>query len=218
MHAYVGENDYKVKHYYELVTPTVDVLLTKWASPSIAISFGTSVSKFVGLYQSHDNSGSALTWYQANFKTDEYYNDADPMWDYQGLKWQKGLYMELYALAHVDLRSVFGGYDPSRFYTVNMFIGGGLMFGIDNGGTVKSGAFNTGFINKFRINDYLRIMLAVRGALVADDFDGEMYVVEPSMAHREKNYKMDLDLGVTAGISVFIDRQRSQWTPASRTT
>lgn len=218
MHAYVGENDYKVKHYYELVTPTVDVLLTKWASPSIAISFGTSVSKFVGLYQSHDNSGSTLTWYQANFKTDEYYYDADPMWDYQELKWQKGLYMELYALAHVDLRSVFGGYDPSRFYTVNMFIGGGLMFGIDNGGTVKSGAFNTGFINKFRINDYLRIMLAVRGALVADDFDGEMYVVEPSMAHREKNYKMDLDVGFTAGISVFIDRQRSQWIPASRTT
>ena len=217
-HAYVGENDYKVKHYYELISPAIDVLMTKWASPSIAISFGTTISKFKGLYQSKDNDGSTLTWYQANFKTDEFYYDADPIWAYQELKRQKALYMELYALAHVDLRAVFAGYDPSRFYTVNMFIGGGLMLGFDKGGTVKSGAFNAGFINKFRINDYWRIMLAVRGALVADDFDGEMYVVEPSMAHREKNYKMDADFGITAGISVFIDKQRSQWIPASRTT
>ena len=215
-HVYIGENDYKVKHYYEMITPTIDVFLTKWASPSIAISFGANVTHFKGLYQSEDDG--TLTWYQANFKTDEDYTDADPMWAYQKLKRQNGMYMELYAMAHLDLCSVFGGYNPSRFYSVNMFVGGGVMFGFDEKGTVKSGAFNGGFINKFRINDYWRFMLAVRGSLVADDFDGELYVQEPDMSHRNHNYKMDGEFGITAGVAVFIDKQRSQWIPASRTT
>ena len=215
-HFYLGENDYKVKHYYEMITPTIDIFLTKWASPSIAISFGANVTHFKGLYQSE--ADGTITWYQANFKTDQDYTDADPMWDYQKLKRQNGMYMELYAMAHVDLRAIFNGYDPYRFYNVNMFIGGGVMFGFDKNGTVKSGAFNTGFINKFRINDYWRFMVAVRGSLVADDFDGEIYVQEPTMAHRKKNYKMDGEFGITFGVSVFIDKQKSQWIPASRTT
>lgn len=213
---YLGDNDYKVKHYYELITPTIDMLLTKWASPSIGISFGTSISKFKGLYQSEDDG--TITWYQANFKTDEFYTDNDPIWDYQKLKRQKGLFMELFALAHVDIRNLIGGYDPSRFYTVNMFIGGGVMFGFDKGGTVKSGAFNAGIINKFRITDYFRLMLCVRGALVADDFDGELYVQETNWENRKANYKMDGEFGITAGVAFYIDKQKSQWRPASRTT
>ena len=216
-HAYIGESDYKVKHYYEMICPTIDMLITKWASPSIAISFGTTVAQFKGLYQSRYDESTTF-WYMANFKTDEPYNDADPMYDYQQLKRQNGMYMELFALAHLDIRNVIGGYDPSRFYTVNVFLGGGVMYGFDKGGSVKSGAFNAGIINKFRINDYFRIMLMLRGSLVADDFDGELYVQEPDMLHRQKNYKMDGEIGIIAGVSFFIDKQKSQWTPASRTT
>ena len=213
-HAYIGDNDYKVKSYFEMITfPSIDFLLTKWASPSIGISFGTTIAHFKGLYQSNEDG----FWYMANFKTDDSYN-GNPDYDYQQLKRQSAMYMELFALAHVDLRNLIGGYDPTRFYTVNMFIGGGVMFGFDKGGTVKSGAFNAGFINKFRITDYFRIMLCVRGSLVADDFDGEMYIQEPSLAHRKQNVKMDGEFGISAGVAFYLDKQRAQWTPASRTT
>lgn len=124
-HVYLGENDLKVKSYLEMIAvPTIDISLTKWASPSIGISFNVNISRFKGLYQSSNIDGN---WYNANFKTDEDYTDADPIWDYMKLKKQRGWYTELYALAHLDILNVIDGYDPTRFFAIDFYIGGGVM-------------------------------------------------------------------------------------------
>lgn len=215
-HIYFGENDLKVNHWSELIAAVGDLHITKWASPSIGISIGITSGRFKGLYQStHVEGGS---WYIANFKTDDFYYDADPKWDYMKLKKQKSWFTEYYACAHVDIRTVFDGYDPTRFYSADLYAGGGLIVGYDPGGKIQSGAFNLGIINKFRITNYVRFMLAVRGAFVADDFDGEIYIQEPTQAHRDLNIKMDGDFGVTAGLSILLGKQTSKWNPASRTT
>ena len=215
-HVYLGENDLKVKSYLEMIAvPTIDISLTKWASPSIGISFNFNISRFKGLYQS---SGNDENWYSANFKTDEDYTDADPIWDYMKLKKQRGWYTELFALAHLDLLNVIDGYNPTRFFSIDFYIGGGVMIGMDSGGNITSGAFNTGFINKFRLTDHMKLTLAVKGALIADDFDGELYIQEPTMGHRTANIKMDGDIGLTVGLSVLLGKQKSKWHPARRTT
>lgn len=214
-HLYYGENDDKVKDFTEMIAfPAIDFQITKWASPSIGISLGITTARFKGLYQSRD----AGTWYVANFKTDDFYTRADPKYDYMELKKQRGWFTQYYALAHLDIRNVIGGYDPDRFYSIDMYAGGGLIVGYDENGNVRSGMFNIGVINKFKITDYVRFMVAVRGALISDDFDGEIYVVEPSMDHRKANVKMDGNFGVTAGLSILLGKKMSKWNPASRTT
>lgn len=216
-HVYFGENDDKMKSFGERIGfPAFDFYITKWASPSIGISIGITSGRFKGLYQSnHPVEGS---WYVANFKTDDDYTDADPKWDYMKLKLQKGWFTEYYVLAHLDICNVFFGYNPDRFYMPDLYAGGGLMVGYDKGGDVRSGAFNLGVINKFKITKYIRFMIDVRGAFVADDFDGEIYIEEPSMEHRNANVKMDATLGVTAGVSILLGRSKSKWIPARRTT
>lgn len=216
-HVYMGENDNKTKTFTERIAfPAVDVYITKWASPSIGISAGATFGGFKGLYQSAKISQN--WYYGANYKTDERYYDADPKWDYMELAQQRAFYFELYALAHLDLCSAIGGYNPERFYTADCYAGGGVMFGFDEGGVIHSGAFNAGIINKFRLTKQVRLMITVRGALIADDFDGELYVQEPSMAHRLLNINMDGSIGVTAGVSILLGKRKSQWYPASRTT
>ncbi len=217
-HMYIGENDLKVKSWTELITfPAIDFHITKWASPSIGIGIGITTGRFYGLYQSN-NEWSGGNWYVAHFKTDDFYYDADPKWDYMKLAKQKGWFTEYYALVHVDIRNVFSGYDPDRFYIPDFYVGGGLMVGYDEGGKIRTGAFNVGLINKFRITDLIRFEINLRGALVADDFDGELYVQEPSLSHRIQNIKMDGNIGITAGFSILLGRSKSKWNPARRTT
>ena len=64
----------------------------------------------------------------------------------------------------------------------------------------------------------IRFEINLRGALVADDFDGELYVQEPSLEHRAQNIKMDGNIGITAGFSILLGRSKSKWNPARRTT
>ena len=214
-HIYLGDNDTKVKRYVELIAPAVDVQLTKWASPSIGISFGITAGQFKGLYQSTAVQGN---FYGANYKTDDLYHNADPKWDYMKLAWQNSLFLDIYALAHLDISTLRRGYNPSRFYTADVYAGGGLMLGFDDNGLITSGGFNLGFINKFRITDYVKAMISLRGAFVADDFDGEMYINEGDMDHRNSNIQMDGNIGMTVGVTVHLGKLHSKWNPASRTT
>lgn len=215
-HVYFGENDWKVKNKLEMITyPAIDLNLTKWISPSFGLGFGLTGGHFKGLYQSAekmwgDNSVGA------NFQTPTLYTDADPKYDYQRLALQRGWFADLYVSLHIDWGSVFGGYDPNRFFTVDSYIGGGLMLGFDKPGTIPSAAANLGLLGKFKIGERLKLVLNVRGALVADDFDGELYVQEPSKSHWDANHKMDGNLGITVGLAWNIGKEKSSWTPARR--
>ena len=212
---YYGDNDWKVAKKTEMITfPAIDLYLTKWASPSFGVGLGATYSGFKGLYQSTPRSVYSL----ANFATSTLYKDADAKYDYENLAVQKGSYLNVFALAHADLGNVFFGYNPSRFFTIDAFAGGGVIFGFTGDGTVPGATFNAGLANKFRLTDRASLLINLRGALVSDDFDGENYAIEPTKNHWIANHKVDGIFGATLGLSWKIGKEYSKWNLASRTS
>ena len=220
-HLYYGDNDWKVAKWTEMITfPAIDLYLTKWASPSFGVGLGATAAKFKGLYQTLTVPLSNEFAPVGNFQQNPvvYYKDADSMYDYQGLANQKGWFLNAYALAHANLMNLFGGYKPDRFYVIDAYAGGGVVWGFQKKGTVPGASFNAGLVNKFRLADQLHLMINVRGALISDDFDGETYINEPTERHWLLNHKMDGNFGITAGLTYDIGKEYSKWRLAERTS
>ena len=221
---YYGDNDWKVaKKVPEMwVFPTVDLYLTKWVSPSFGVGLGANWAPFKGLYQSKPGHSNAPREINANFRDPSkvtLYGKADHIYDSEGLAIQNaGSYLDVFALAHANLMNLFGGYKPDRFFEIDYYAGGGVIFGFSKSGNAPSASFNTGFINTFRLTEQLRLMLNIRGALVGDDFDGEAYVDEPSRKHWLANHKMDGIFGATLGLTYNIGKEYSKWRLAERTS
>ena len=213
---YYGENDWKVRNKLNMFTfPAIDAYLTKWASPSFGVGLGLTGGKFKGLYQRHTASGDPF----ARFQTNEAFTDIDPSLgdrSYEQLALQKGSFLNIYALGHADLGNVFFGYNPSRFFTVDAYAGGGAILGFTKDGVLPAPSFNAGLINKFRLSDQLSLMLNIRGALVGDDFDGESSANEPDKKHWLGNSKMDGIFGGTLGLAWKIGKEASKWRLAER--
>ena len=220
-HLYYGDNDWKVAKKREMIAfPAIDLYMTKWVSPSFGMGFGVTTARFKGLYQSRikDWGPNSLG---ANFQTQELYTRADPKYDYMKLAYQGGWFTNIYGVFHVDWGNLFAGYDPYRFFTVDSYIGGGLIMGYDSGNRNKlipSATANIGFINRFRVTDNLQLVVNIRGALVSDDFDGELYVQEPNQEHWDVNNRMDGNAGITFGLCFTIGKERNRWRTASRTS
>ena len=207
---YYGENDWKVENKLEMFAfPSIDLYLTKWASPFFGVGLGANVSQFKGLYQ---NKGEQFT---TRFKTNDAYTGKVSA-DYipQNLTYQRGYYGNVFALAHTDLGNLFCGYKADRFFTVDLYAGGGLLFGLTD--KAVGASFNVGMAPKFRITDQLSLMLNIRGALAADDFEGESNTNEPTEAHFLANHKMDGIAGATIGLSWKLGKKKSRWENASR--
>ena len=221
---YYGDNDWKVaKKVPEMwVLPTVDLYLTKWISPSFGVGLGANWAPFKGLYQSKPGHSNAPREINANFRDPSkvtLYGKADHIYDSEGLAIQNaGSYLDVFALAHANLMNLFGGYKPDRFFEIDYYAGGGVIFGFSKSGNAPSASFNTGFINTFRLTEQLRLMLNIRGALVGDDFDGEAYVDEPTKKHWLANHKMDGIFGATLGLTYNIGKEYSKWRLAERTS
>ena len=219
---YYGDNDWKVaKKVPEMwVFPTVDLYLTKWISPSFGVGLGANWAPFKGLYQTTPGHSNNPREANANFRPNKVtmYGKADHIYDSEGLAIQKGSYLDVFALAHANLMNLFGGYKPDRFFEIDFYAGGGVIFGFSESGNAPSASYNTGFINTFRLNDQLRLMLNIRGALIGDDFDGEAYVDEPTKRHWLANHKMDGILGATLGLTYNIGKEYSKWRLAERTS
>ena len=219
---YYGDNDWKVaKKVPEMwVLPTVDLYLTKWISPSFGVGLGANWAPFKGLYQTKPGHSNNPREANANFRPNKVtlYDKADHIYDSEGLALQKGSYLDVFALAHANLMNLFGGYKPDRFFEIDYYAGGGVIFGFSESGNAPSASFNTGFINTFRLSEQLRLMLNIRGALIGDDFDGEAYVDEPTKHHWLANHKMDGILGATLGLTYNIGKEYSKWRLAERTS
>ena len=219
---FYGDNDWKVaKKVPEMwVLPTVDLYLTKWISPSFGVGLGANWAPFKGLYQTKPGHSNQPREAHANFRPDKvtYYNDADPKYTSEGLALQKGSYVDIFALAHANLMNLFGGYKPDRFFQIDYYAGGGLIYGFSESGNAPSASFNTGFINTFRLSDQLALMLNIRGALVGDDFDGEAYLDEPTKKLWIANHKLDGIFGATLGLTYNIGKEYSKWRLAERTS
>ena len=219
---YYGDNDWKVSPKFfqrigkMLAVPSVDLYLTKWASPSFGVGLGANWSPFKGAYLTEPGSGANKHYTTANFRPDK----VDIIGNYEGkdLAAQSGSYLNIFALAHADLMNVFGGYKPSRFYDIDVYAGGGVIFGFCDSGNVHDVTFNAGLMNTFRLTEQLRLLLNLRGALIGDAFDGESYLEEPTKTHWLKNHKFDGMFGATLGLTYNIGKEASKWRLAERTS
>ena len=213
---YYGDNDWKVNKMTEMITfPAIDVYLTKWASPSFGVGLGLSYGQFKGLYQSATYQHLTELNHNQHFATNEMYKDADPKYASQKLAYQRGSWINAYVLAHADLGNIFFGYNPSRFFDVIAFGGGGLIFGL-NDEFARGVTYNLGLSNQFRITDRFKINLNIRGAFVGDEFDGESYIDEPNDSYIRDNHKHDGILGATLGFTYGLDKLG--WKTASRSS
>ena len=219
---YYGDNDWKVaKKVPEMfVFPAIDLYLTKWASPSFGVGLGFNWAPFKGLYQSnpvYQNGPRALT---ANFIPNKVtlYDKADNQYVSEKLAYQKGSYLNIFALAHADLMNIFGGFKPNRVFDIDAYAGGGVVFGFAESGNVHDASFNAGLMNTLRLTDQLRLLLNIRGALIGDAFDGEAYTGEPTKQHWLGNHKFDGQFGATLGLTYNIGKEYSKWHLAERTS
>ena len=213
---FYGDNDWKVNKMTEMLTfPAVDLYLTKWASPSFGVGLGVSYGYFKGLYITSDYWQGYNRIVDAWFKTNELYKDADPIYAYEKLSYQRGHWIDAYVLAHADLGNIFFGYNPDRFFDIVAFGGGGMIFGL-NDKDAHSVTYNLGLANNFRITDRFKLNLNLRGAFVGDEFDGESYVDEPTIKHIQDNHKYDGIFGATLGFTYGLDRDG--WKTASRSS
>ena len=223
---YYGDNDWKVaKKVPEMFTfPAIDLYLTKWASPSFGVGLGANWSKFKGLYQSAVRNAAdpnGARYANGNFLADKVvlYDKADSKYADQKLALQDGgSYLNLFALAHVDLFNMFGGYKPNRVFDIDAYAGGGVIFGFAESGNVHDATFNAGLMNTLRLTDQLRLLLNIRGALIGDAFDGEVYTEEPTKAHWLANHKFDGMFGATLGLTWNIGKEASKWRLAERSS
>ena len=214
---YYGDNDWKVaKKVPEMfVFPAVDLYLTKWASPSFGVGLGLNWAPFKGLYQTDPGSGAYKHHNNtANFRP----NKVEMYGVYQGkdLAYQKGSYLDVFALAHADLMNIFGGYKPSRVFDIDAYAGGGVIFGFCESRNVHDVSFNAGLMNTFRLTEQLRLLLNIRGALIGDAFDGESYLDENSNKGWLANHKFDGIFGATLGLTYNIGKEYSKWRLADR--
>ena len=215
---YYGDNDWKVNKMTEMITfPAVDLYLTKWASPSFGVGLGASYGVFKGLYQSEEFQSKKYHIMNQRFVTSpiEYYKDADPKYASEKLAYQRGSYINTYILAHADLGNIFFGYNPNRFFDIIAFGGGGIIFGLNDKYAMGT-TWNLGLSNQFRITERFAINLNLRGAFVADSFDGEDYIKEPTESLLRANHKNDGIFGATLGFTYGLDKDG--WRTASRSS
>ena len=208
---YYGENDWKMKNKLEMFTfPSIDLFLTKWASPYFGVGLGANVNHFKGIYQDKGDKSFAV-----RFKTDQPYTGATIKdYGYEHLTCQNGYYGNVFALAHADLGNIIGGYKADRVFTVDAYAGGGILFGITD--KAFGATFNVGLAPKIRITDRLSVMLNLRGSLISDDFEGESNLNEPDEAHFLANVKVDGIAGGTIGLAWKIGKNKSRWENVSR--
>ena len=221
---YYGDNDKHFAKWTEKFTfPSIDLYLTKWASPSFGIGIGANWSKFKGLYQTTPRNvvdPNGPRYALGNFRPDKItlYDNAPAQLESEHLALQAGSYLNVFALAHADLGNIFFGYKPDRFFDIDAYAGGGIVWGFCESGNIHDATFNLGLMNKFRLAERFKLLLNVRGAFVGDAFDGEIYLNEPTQKHWDLNHKVDGDFGVTVGFSYDIGKEYSKWRLAERSS
>ena len=222
---YYGENDKYMSFTDRLTFPAADIMLNKWASPSIGFAVGVSGLKFKGVYQTYAGTDTPYQDNPPHFVTDELYkaNYMSQGGNALDLNYQKGWYINPYIVAMFDLSNLIGGVKADRFYTAQWYAGGGVMLGFDKGTNQLTNArgvsFNTGLLNKFRINERFDFVVNLRGALVSDDFDGESREMNETYdkEHIKGNFPFDGIAGVTAGLCLHfgVKKDLHTWKTAS---
>ena len=225
---FYGENEKYMGFWERFTFPAADIMLNKWASPSIGFAVGVTGLKMKGVYQAWSDTGLSDQANPPHFMTDEIYQKNYRTVDgrSQDLRYQNGWYINPYIVAMFDLSNMIGGVKADRFYTAQFYAGGGVMLGFDKAQMQLSSArgvsFNTGLLNKFRINEHFDFVINLRGALVSDDFDGESREQSEvyDAAHIKNNFPFDGMAGVTAGLCLHfgVKKDLHTWKNANSVT
>lgn len=162
----IGDHD-KQMQFIDRLTPAINVNLGKWFTPGIGVRVGYTGFKLKGL--THNNWTSAKT-----HSTGEIYQDVRNASDLGLLEVQKFDYNHIHSDVLFNLTNLFNGYSANRFYNISPYIGVGWAWVTSGEPKSSEPTVNLGLYNSFRLSNSFNLSLDFRGALMKDDFDGEL--------------------------------------------
>ena len=174
---YFGDHDRQLG-FGEWISPTFDIAVGKWFSPEVGARLMYSGGAIRGATQSGTHSlGSWI--------------DSKPIENFW-LQNSRFGFFNIHADVLFNLNNIIAGYKEDRIYTISPYIGLGVMRAY-KAPVATEFAGTVGLLNSFRVAKGLDINLDVRGALVADRFDGEV----GGLRGREGEGLLSVALGVT---------------------
>lgn len=196
--------------YMELgdrITPALDISVGKWFTPGLGLQVSYSGLKLKGL---------AITE-GAHFTTNKVINQSDlrDLNDYKSRFGNKNpfeqdtKYFNLHIDGMLNLSNLLCGYSETRVWNVIPYVGVGLARTFDQGTRGNTISFNGGLINRFRLGSRVDLNLTIKGAILDDEFDGEI-------SRKEVNNSFDGILGATLGLTFKLGKQG--WNRSTSTT
>lgn len=174
---YFGDHDRQLG-FGEWISPTFDIAVGKWFSPEVGARLMYSGGAIRGATQS--GTHSLGSWIDSK--------PIDNFW----LQNSRFGFFNIHADVLFNLNNIIAGYKEDRIYTISPYIGLGVMRAY-KAPVATEFAGTAGLLNSFRVAKGLDINLDVRGALVADRFDGEV----GGLDGREGEGLLSVSLGVT---------------------
>lgn len=179
---YFGDHDRQLQ-FGEWISPTFDIAVGKWFSPEVGARLMYSGGAIRGATQASQESNGVHSLGSAIAGKPDY-----GYW----LKNSRFGFFNIHADVLFNLNNIIAGYKEDRIYTISPYIGLGVMRAY-KAPVATEFAGTVGLFNSFRVAKGLDINLDVRGALVADRFDGEV----GGLRGREGEGLLSVALGVT---------------------
>lgn len=162
----IGDHDIQMQTK-DRVTPAFNVNLGKWFTPGVGVRVGYTGYKLKGL--THNNWTSAKT-----HSTGEIYQDVKNSADLGQLEVQKFDYNHIHGDVLFNLSNILVGYKSDRFFNISPYLGVGWAWVTSEEPKTSEPTINIGVYNSFRLNNSFNLSLDFRGAMMKDDFDGEL--------------------------------------------
>lgn len=162
----LGDHD-KQMQLKDRFTPAVNIFLGKAFTPGLAVRGGYTGYQVKGL--THNDWVSDKT-----HSTGEVYQEVKHPEDLGFLEIQKFNYNHLHADVLVNLSHVINGYNEKRIYSFSPYIGFGWAWVTSGEPKTSEPSINLGFYNTFKLSDAFNLSLDFRGAMMKDNFDGEV--------------------------------------------
>ena len=182
VNMYFGENDGQMKFGHRLA-PAAEIYVAKWFTPAFGMRLHFNGLQAKGL--THQIKSDYFGPGPIN-STGEVYN-AD-----QKLEVQRIGYYAAHADFLLNFVNLFGGY-KQRVYNISGYFGIGVAHSAPHASVVTSPVSNTrlsgrlGLLNTFRLCDALDLNIDLRGNLVPQDFEGEVWKRKNGREFRESD-------------------------------
>ncbi len=208
---YYGESENHAKLKDLWAFPSIDLSLWKWATPIFGLGACFNFSSYKSVYD-------AITYPVETYsKPDDSFYDGTT-----DLRKSTGSYGNIYLMGVTDLCNLFGGYNAARRFHCIFTYGAGFVFTINANQINKMGpSFNLGFMNQYDLYKGWAVNLNIRGAFIAESFDGQSWETDLLQNHScGPDLTMDGSAGITVGVSYKFGWKKSatarSWIPMSQ--